>query len=237
MIREEAIVTTATKEMLSISEIYTSIQGEGRYTGIPTTFVRLQGCPLRCIWCDSRFTWPFQKVHDTSVDDVIAKVEEFNLRYVCVTGGEPLAQNATEGLFKDLIRNHFKVTCETSGAYPIYGKNYNHFIEWVLDMKCPDSTQEHMNDYENLRRLRGQDQLKFVVSSKNDFDWSVDLLLKYRPFAGDILFSPVWEKCDIKELVQWLTDSSERIQIKGMVTPRLSLQIHKVIWPIDQRGV
>ncbi len=239
-------------DRVSISEIYSSIQGEGRNVGLPTTFVRLQGCPYRCSWCDSEYTWPFPREHETPIKDILRQVRDLGNEWVCVTGGEPLAQQGVTTLFNSLLDYEFQVECETSGGYPIYphacknnghvgrreDSRYNPRVEWVLDLKCPDSGMEHINDYHNILHLRLQDQVKFVIASQSDFNFamekSIDIGIQLGQDIPTILFSPVWGPCDPAELVEWMLGAGTMVRELGI---RLSLQQHKVIWPNVSKGV
>lgn len=230
-------------DKLYISEIFSSIQGEGKYTGVPMTFIRLQGCPLECVWCDSKYTWPFALVDARpgamamTVQDILEQCRRYGNRWVCVTGGEPLSQVLVWELFRALYINTYYVECETSGALKI---RHESGINWVLDLKCPGSGMEDRNLLSNLDQLTGDDQIKFVVADEVDFMWSLDILTRTktnRNPQAEVLFSPVQDLLAPRDLVTLM--QRERLALLRAQVPnyRLSLQVHKVIWPEIERGV
>jgi len=212
---------------INISEIFPSLQGEGVFTGLPTTFIRFAGCnfcestldspPHPCKWCDSPTSWYQDRGKHMSVEQILNEVGKIGIKRVCITGGEPLFQR--EGfklLCRGLVRLEYWIEIETNGSLPPYMWTPLH---WVVDMKCPSSGNDKYNEYLWLAKLRSTDQVKFVVQDRQDFEFALSVL-KEHPTKARILFSPVWEKLDGKELAQWLID--ERLD-----KYRLSMQVHK----------
>lgn len=212
---------------MKISEIFYSVQGEGVWAGVPMAFIRLQGCPFQCLWCDSRYTWDPKGGVDLEVEDVLGRIAAFPTKHVCITGGEPLAQpRALRVLANELHAQGYWIEVETSGGYPI---PWDAPVDsWVMDVKCPGSGMERFNRYEGLSRMRPQDQLKLVVADRADFDFAAAILARYQPKCH-VLFSPVWGEVDLAALTEWIKAEAPQA--------RLSLQIHKVIWEPTRRGV
>jgi len=208
---------------LKITEIFRSIQGESDSAGWPTVFVRLTGCPLRCVWCDTAYAFHGGEWMD--VDAIVARVAELATRRVCVTGGEPLAQKRCLALLEALCDAGHRVSLETSGALPVDGVDPR--VVKVLDLKAPASGESAGNRWENLDHLQAHDQIKFVVADRNDFDWAVEHLREHDLARWDVLFSPVWETLAPGELAEWLLASG--------LEARMQLQMHKVLWG-DQPG-
>jgi len=210
---------------LRITEIFYSLQGEAKTVGLPTVFVRLTGCPLRCSYCDSEYA--FFGGERMSLSEVMAKVASFEPRYVCVTGGEPLAQPNCLALLTGLCDQGYQVSLETSGALPVDSVDAR--VSKVVDIKTPDSQESHRNRYENLRLLGANDQLKFVICSRADYDWARFKLdeLDLNQSVGDILFSPVHGDLNPQDLANWI--------IKDNLPVRFQLQLHKILWG-DQPG-
>ena len=207
---------------LNITEIFYSLQGEAREVGIPTVFIRLTGCPLRCNYCDTAYA--FKGNNPQSIDQIIEEISKYNTRYICVTGGEPMAQSNCLALLDILIKKNYKVSMETSGSIDI--SKVNKDVSIVMDLKTPSSTEQHQNRYENVSLLKGKDQLKFVIASRPDFDWCCSILEKYE-ILSDILFSPVYESLEPRQLADWILD--EQLNV------RLQVQLHKVLWG-DEKG-
>lgn len=212
--------------MLKINEIYASIQGESSHTGLPCVFIRLTGCNLRCSWCDTAYA--FHDGKNLTIEDTLKKVETFELPLVEITGGEPLLQDNVYPLMDALLEKGYKVMLETGGALPI--DKVPESVIKILDIKCPGSGEEKKNHLENLKYLSTHDEVKFVLLDRADYEWSRDFLQKYDlPSSVQILFSPVFDKLDLKDLVQWILDDKLPV--------RLQTQLHKVIWSKDTIGV
>ena len=207
---------------LNITEIFYSLQGEAKEVGIPTVFVRLTGCPLRCNYCDTAYA--FKGNNPLSIASIMEQVEKYNTHYVCVTGGEPMAQRNCLILLDTLIEAGYKVSMETSGSIDISPVNKK--VSVVMDLKTPSSTEQSQNRYENIALLESKDQLKFVIASRSDFDWCCDILQNYS-VDSEVLFSPVYENLKPVELADWILEKQLNV--------RLQVQLHKILWG-DTRG-
>ena len=207
---------------LNITEIFYSLQGEAKEVGIPTVFVRLTGCPLRCNYCDTAYA--FKGNNPLSIESIMEKVEKYNTQYVCVTGGEPMAQRNCLILLDTLIEAGYKVSMETSGSIDISPVNKK--VSVVMDLKTPSSTEQSQNRYENIALLESKDQLKFVIASRLDFDWCCSILESY-DVLSDVLFSPVYENLKPVDLADWILEKQLNV--------RLQVQLHKLLWG-DQKG-
>ena len=207
---------------LNITEIFYSLQGEAKEVGIPTVFVRLTGCPLRCNYCDTAYA--FKGNNPLSIESIMEQVEKYNTHYVCVTGGEPMAQRNCLILLDTLIEAGYKVSMETSGSIDISPVNKK--VSVVMDLKTPSSTEQSQNRYENIALLESKDQLKFVIASRSDFDWCCDILQNYS-VDSEVLFSPVYESLKPVDLADWILEKQLNV--------RLQVQLHKILWG-DTRG-
>jgi 7-carboxy-7-deazaguanine synthase len=206
-------------ERVRITEIFRSLQGEGATAGVPTVFVRLTGCPLRCVYCDTAYA--FHGGESRSVEDVLATVEDLGAHHVCVTGGEPLAQPGCLSLLTRLCDAGHEVSLETSGALDIAAVDPR--VSRVLDLKTPGSGECERNLWENINRLTAHDQIKFVLCDRNDFDWAVDQIHQRRlDGICTIWFSPVWETLSPRDLADWIVAEQPPV--------RMQLQLHKIIW-------
>lgn len=209
----------APRAKLKLTEIFRSLQGEADTVGMPTTFVRLTGCPLRCQYCDTAYA--FTGGEWWEIGAVLARVRELDARYVCVTGGEPLAQKACLELLVALCDAGYRVSLETSGAMSLEGVDPR--VIRVVDVKTPASTEEHRNRYDQLEALRSQDLVKFVVCSREDYDWSRS---KLRELSLDsrctVLFSPSHEQLPARDLADWILE--DRLPV------RFQIQLHKYLW-------
>jgi 7-carboxy-7-deazaguanine synthase len=202
---------------LNINEIFYSLQGEAREVGLPTVFVRLTGCPLRCTYCDTEYA--FKGKNMLSIDEILNEVKQYSTRYVCVTGGEPLAQIDCHVLLDALVKEGQQVSLETSGSIDISA--VNSAVSIVMDVRTPSSNESKHNKYDNIAKLQAKDQLKFVIGSKADFDWSVDTLDQY-PTKADVLFSPVFDAITPKQLADLILDKQLNV--------RMQVQMHKLLW-------
>jgi len=204
---------------LRITEIFHSLQGESRPAGWPSAFVRLTGCPLRCTYCDTAYA--FHGGQRVSIDEILAQVAPFQVRHVCVTGGEPLAQPACHDLLTALCEAGYQVSLETSGALDIAGVDPRVVV--VLDLKTPASGEEGRNLWANLPRLKPTDQVKFVICDRADYEWARAALVEHAlPDRCEVLFSPAWEQQPARELAEWIL--ADRLPV------RFQVQLHKYLW-------
>lgn len=213
--------------MLRVTEIFRSIQGESTHAGRPCTFVRLTGCPMRCVWCDSEYT--FTGGESMSLEAVMDHVRAFNCKLVEVTGGEPLAQKEAFTLINQLCSEGYEVLVETGGFYST--EPVDDRAKIILDIKCPDSGEEPRNHWPNLDRLRfGRDEVKFVVASMNDWIYAKKVIDQHDlTKRATVLISPAWDGVDLKEL-------AEAVAASGLDV-RMQLQLHKYIWGPEVHGV
>jgi 7-carboxy-7-deazaguanine synthase len=202
---------------LKITEIFYSLQGEADTVGFPTVFVRLTGCPLRCQYCDT--TYDFHGGEWMSIDGVLGRVAEFAPRHVCVTGGEPLAQKNCLPLLQQLCEVGYRVSLETSGAMPLAAVDAR--VIRVVDVKTPGSREERRNRYDDLALLRPEEQVKFVICDRADYEWSRGKVAELGLRCG-VLFSPSADQLPARELADWIL--ADRLPV------RFQLQLHKVLW-------
>jgi len=208
---------------LRITEIFRSIQGESTLAGLPTTFVRLTGCPLRCGYCDTAYA--FQGGDWMTGPDILDRVREHAVSRVCVTGGEPLAQKQAPALLAMLCDAGFAVSLETSGALPI--DTVDARVTVVMDVKTPSSGESHRNLAANRTQLKSGDQLKFVVADRADFDWGLGWLAERPLHDGvEVLWSPVWNALPLSDLADWVCEPG--------IPGRMQVQLHKFIWGEEQ---
>lgn len=211
---------------MRITEVFHSVQGESTFAGLPCVFVRLTGCPLRCTWCDTEYA--FVGGTDRSIDDILDTVRSYGCRLVEVTGGEPLAQPDTATLLRRLCEEGFTVLLETSGAADTTIVPPS--VRIILDVKCPASGMTERTHWPNVERLRPQDEAKFVIQDRSDYEWAKNMLDRFRlADRCPVLFSPVFGALDPQQLAEWIL--ADRLPI------RLQLQLHKYIWAPDMRGV
>jgi len=211
---------TSNRDALRITEIFYSLQGEARTVGLPTVFVRLTGCPLRCVYCDTAYA--FSGGEMASISQVTAQVADYQPRYVTVTGGEPLAQPACLPLLVQLCDAGYEVSLETSGAMPVAGVDQR--VVKVLDLKTPASGEMQRNDYDNIPLLTANDQVKFVICDREDYEWARFKLDEYQlpGRVSDVLFSPSHGQLAARELAEWV--------LQDNLPVRLQLQLHKLLW-------
>ena len=209
----------ATAERLRINEIFHSLQGEADAVGYPTVFVRLTGCPLRCQYCDTEYA--FHEGHWLDLDAILDQVRSFDTQHVCVTGGEPLAQPNCRKLLARLCEDGYTVSLETSGAMDISGLDAR--VARVVDVKTPGSREAERNRIDNFGLLTQHDQLKFVICSREDFDWSKAFIQEHA-LSGrcQILFSPSYQQIAPALLADWIL--ADRLPV------RFQLQLHKILW-------
>ena len=212
--------------MLTVNEVFFSIQGEGTRAGRPCVFVRLTGCPLRCVWCDTVYAFHEGTRHEE--ESLLAQLRAFPVRLLCLTGGEPLAQPAAFPLVTRLLDEGWEVVVETSGA--VSTASLDPRAVTILDMKTPGSGESGRMDFSNLDRLRPADEAKFVIDGRADYEWSRDLV-RERGLASrcTVLFSPVHGVLDPGALGRWILDDHLPV--------RLQVQLHKYLWPGVPRGV
>lgn len=204
---------------LKLTEIFHSLQGEADTVGIPTVFVRLTGCPLRCQYCDTAYA--FHGGEWWQLQAILARVSELGARYVCVTGGEPLAQPSCLALLSALAEAGYRVSLETSGAMAIDAVDAR--VIRVVDVKTPGSREEHKNRYQQLALLRPEEQVKFVLCDRADYEWSRDKLAELQLAQRcQVLFSPSHEQLPARELADWIL--ADRLPV------RFQIQLHKYLW-------
>ncbi|BCA96358.1 7-carboxy-7-deazaguanine synthase [Legionella antarctica] len=204
---------------LRITEIFHSLQGESVTVGLPTVFIRLTGCPLRCQYCDTAYAFTGGKVRE--MDEILDTVATYECNYVCVTGGEPLAQPGCIDLLKRLCHAGYSVSLETSGARDI--SNVDQRVMVVMDLKTPDSLESDKNLLANLDYLKPEDQIKFVLCSRKDYEWACNMVSAHRLSERvKLLFSPSWNQLNPTELANWI--------VEDKLAVRFQLQLHKILW-------
>ena len=212
--------------MIKVNEIYYSVQGESTHTGLPCVFVRLTYCNLRCTYCDTEYA--FYDGEDFSINKIIEKVKNHKCNLVEVTGGEPLMQEESYLLLQKLCDEGFDVLLETGGSLPI--KEVDKRVKIIMDLKCPSSGMLKKNLYDNLNYLKKTDELKFVIGTREDYDWSKNIIEEYS-LSGkfEMLFSTVFEELEPQTLVGWILENKLNV--------RFQLQAHKYIWNPETKGV
>ena len=214
-----AIDASASADRLRITEIFLSLQGEARDAGWPTVFVRLTGCPLRCGYCDTAYA--FHGGEWRGIDAILAEVASHGVKHVCVTGGEPLAQKRVIGLLARLCDAGYEVSLETSGAIDI--ANVDTRVSRIVDIKTPGSNEVARNRWENIPQLTPHDQIKFVITSRADYDWAVHVLREHALATRcEVLFSPSHKDVTPRELADWIV--ADRLPV------RFQMQLHKLLW-------
>ena len=212
--------------MLRVNEIFHSIQGESTHAGRPCAFVRLTGCNLRCVWCDTAYA--FHEGVSMTVDEIIERVEALGCRLVEVTGGEPLLQSETPALMRALLDRGHEVLLETGGSLPI--EHVPAGVRRIIDVKCPGSGESARNRWENLDALRDGDELKFVIAGREDYEWAAGVVRERALHEKTtVLFSAVHDGLPSGRLARWVLDDALPV--------RVQVQMHKVLWPEIPRGV
>ena len=211
--------TQAVESRLRITEIFYSLQGESSLVGLPTVFIRLTGCPLRCGYCDTAYA--FSGGEWMQVSEIVQQVKNYKTTTVCVTGGEPLAQRYCGDLLKQLCDEGYRVSIETSGSIDI--SQVDSRVIRIMDIKTPGSGEESKNRYENIQYLTQNDEVKFVLCNREDYDWSKEVIDKYKlPEKTQVLFSPVHEGVSPADLADWI--------ISDQLNVRFQFQLHKFLW-------
>jgi 7-carboxy-7-deazaguanine synthase len=211
--------------MLRLTEIFYSIQGESTHAGRRCIFIRLAGCPLRCVWCDSEYT--FTGGEKFSIEEILEKISAYDCRLVEVTGGEPLVQKESFDLIRVLCDRGYEVLIETSGAIDIAPVDERATI--IMDLKCPGSGEESRNLWSNIDKLRPQDEVKFVIVDRGDYEWARDVVARYDLSRFTVLFSAAFGQLEMKALAEWM--------LADAVPARMQTQLHKHIWGADVKGV
>jgi len=214
------------ENVLKVNEIFYSIQGESTYAGLPCVFVRLTYCNLRCNYCDTEYA--FYEGQEMSIEQIVQQVTGYRCRLVEVTGGEPLIQPAVYPLLKQLADNGFEVLLETGGHMDI--SQVDPRVKRIVDVKCPSSGEAKKMHWPNLKVLKADDQVKFVIGDRIDFDYAVNVVKDYKLTERcSVLFSPVFGRLKNLTLAEWILESGLPV--------RMQIQLHKYIWPPEQRGV
>jgi 7-carboxy-7-deazaguanine synthase len=212
--------------MLQVTEIFASIQGETSYSGYPFAFVRLSGCNLRCRYCDT--TYAYDSGEEFPLEDILSRVTAFGLTRACVTGGEPMLQEETPALVSALLDRGQEVLVETNGTVLLSALDRR--AVKIMDVKCPGSGEHEKTLWDNFRLLSGKDEVKFVISSREDYDFASDVVARYRRDARwGILLSPAFGLLSPEKLAGWMVGDGQ--------DARFQLQLHKLVWGPDRRGV
>lgn len=211
---------------MRITEIYYSIQGESSFAGLPCVFVRTTGCNLRCVWCDTEYS--FYGGKDMAMDEILKKVESYDCKLVELTGGEPLLQKDSYELAVRLLGKNFTVLIETSGERDI--SDLDPRVIKIMDIKCPGSGESERVCWQNLQYLTLKDEVKFVVKDHEDYEWAVGVVRKYNlEKRVKLLFSPAWGELELVDLAKWI--------LRDKLKARFQVQLHKYIWSPETRGV
>ncbi len=212
---------------LIVNEIFYSIQGESIYSGVPCVFVRLTGCNLRCSYCDT--TYAYYEGVELTIEEILPRVDNYKCPLIEITGGEPLLQGDTPLLIDRLLEKKYEVLLETNGSIDISVVD-SRCIK-IVDIKCPSSGENDKNDLENLKRLNQKDQIKFVIGSREDYEFAKETTKLISPGfpMRNVLFSPLIEQMHLSQLAEWILE--DRLSV------RLQIQLQKIIWPEKERGV
>jgi 7-carboxy-7-deazaguanine synthase len=209
---------------MKINEIFYSIQGEGKWMGLPNIFIRTTGCNLRCSFCDT--TYAYETGEEMSIEEIINRIRKHPCNYVCITGGEPLLQEAIVQLIDVLLEKKYVICLETNGSIGIESLVGKKSLLISLDIKCPSSTMHEKMNFNNVSLLTCNDQLKFIIQNREDYEYAKKIIKKYKPQSA-IFFQPVWG-INLKELSSWVLNDGLDV--------RIGLQLHKIIWG-DGEGV
>lgn len=218
------------QQTVNVNEVFYSIQGEGTRAGMPCVFVRLQGCKLRCVWCDTPYALDHrEKGQALSVDDIVAYAREHSCTFIEFTGGEPLEQESVFPMLTQLCDLGYTVAVETGGHVDIAGVDERVVV--IMDVKCPDSKMFTLNRLENLALLRSKDEVKFVIASRVDYEYARQIVREYEleQRVGAVLMSCVFGKLEFVDLVRWILEDHLNV--------RFQLQMHKFVWSPETRGV
>jgi 7-carboxy-7-deazaguanine synthase len=211
---------------MKINEMFKSIQGETSYSGLPCTFIRITGCNLRCNYCDTPYA--YEDGVEISMNSILENIENFKTNLICITGGEPLSNKDTPFLIKELLKKNYTVLVETNGSYDIR-KIPREAIK-IMDIKCPGSNMSHLMYWQNIDYLTRLDEVKFVLTSRNDYDWTKEMIQKYSlSKIANVLLGAVYGTITPKSVVQWILEDNLDV--------RFQLQLHKYIWKPETRGV
>jgi 7-carboxy-7-deazaguanine synthase len=216
--------------VFNISEIFYSIQGESTLAGLPCVFVRLQGCELRCKWCDTPYALEIKQIEkQMSAREIINEINKYQCNYVCFTGGEPLLQKEIINLINHLAKIDYKISIETNGHQDI--SKLNDKVIKVMDLKAPSSGMVNYNKFENLNYLTHNDEIKIVINDKTDYLWAREIISKYKldKTVKTVILTPVSGELSAKELAEWV--------LADKLPVRVLLQLHKYIWESDKRGI
>ena len=206
-------------QKLKVNEIFYSLQGESSYVGLPTTFIRLTGCPMRCNYCDTEYA--FNDGNNLTVIEILDVISNYKTKNITVTGGEPLAQKECWNLLESLCNQNYIVSLETGGGITI--KNIDERVKIILDIKTPGSGEEKNNLWDNLKFIKLEDEIKFVITNLEDYKWAKKVLIRENLFEkASILFSPASGKVNPKDLADWILEDHLKV--------RFQIQLHKMIW-------
>ncbi len=205
---------------LNVFEVFTSLQGESSFAGLPFVFVRLAGCNLNCAWCDTPAAQSFASGHTVPVSEVMEQVVSTGMRHVCITGGEPLLQTGATDLMRRLLHAGLTITVETNGSLDV--SSCPDGVMRIIDIKCPSSAMADHNRFDNFRLLRRGDEIKCVVADRDDYEYAREIVLRHLPaFQGPVFFSPVLDRLEPRLLANWM--------ISDKICARLQIQLHKII--------
>lgn len=210
--------------MMKVNEIFLSIQGEGKSTGYPTIFIRFSGCNLRCSYCDTKYS--YDEGTDMTPEEIYNQIKTYDFKRICITGGEPLLQDEIHKLL-DMLRE-YEVNIETNGSVDISKFKLEDEHRYTMDMKVPSSFESEKMRHSNFNFLRESDEIKFVIGSRDDYEWTKNIIDKYYK-RGMITLSPIFQEIDPKEIINWILEDGLDV--------RFQIQIHKVIWNPEDRGV